>query len=285
MKRDLRSIIALIAILILFALAAAGNWFLTTYFLDNLGFRTGFFVALGLLVVQPVLLSIWCALGNQNTMLRLLFSIGMLVVLTFVYTKVLDTDGAPLEVTLVLCGIVLAIAAIVQIPLWIFRTLTGNVLMLPPRQLEGQPELSRSQYGIKHLLLITTVVALLTTLLRILAPEKALEGRSNAVPWFELSVFLLTFIVAKSLLAFLTLGAVFNQKRRLRFVFAQFVFLIVMPLVCLEVLRRSNLFGVVSVWEPEPIISVFVFFWSLSAAIIIGLGTFYLIGYRLMKPQ
>ena len=167
--------IAVFLLLFLFAIALAGNVLATLHYLES--FRPvpplHFFVAVGFLVAQPCLLSTWCALGGQRTPLRILVSMGMLAILTLVHVKVLDNDGAPLEVALVVCGVALGIAFVLQIPLWIFRAITGQVIDLPS---VGEQDLGDSQYGIRHLLIATTLAAVLITVAKANFPEAAISG-------------------------------------------------------------------------------------------------------------
>jgi hypothetical protein len=155
--------IAVFLLLFLFAIALAGNVLATLHYLES--FRPvpplHFFVAVGFLVAQPCLLSTWCALGGQRTPLRILVSMGMLAILTLVHVKVLDNDGAPLEVALVVCGVALGIAFVLQIPLWIFRAITGQVIDLP---------------SVRHLLIATTLAAVLITVAKANFPEAAISG-------------------------------------------------------------------------------------------------------------
>lgn len=284
MKVRRKKIIATVTILNLFAIAIFGDLLITWYYLDwyyldwGIPFGVGFFVALGLLVAQPFLLCVWCALGSQETIYRILCSMGMLVVLALTFTKQLEQDGAGLKVTLVISGIVLGIAACLQIPLWIFRAVSKQTILLP---LQEESELRVSQFGIKHLLISTTIVAVLIAL----RPEAVLDQNNAGVPWFSLTMFLLFFISACCVLVFLALGLVFNQKRRQVFLICFLLFLFAFPLLGLVITEQSNLFGPIgTVWKQESVANAYTFFWSFATAICVGLGVFYLIGFRLQKP-
>ena len=274
-------IIAIAALLVLFVVALFGNVWGTLYYMKSPpNPPIHYFVALGFLIAQPCLLCIWCALGGQKTMWRILVSMGMLVILTLVYAKILEDDGAPLEVTLFLCGIVVAIVAILQIPLWTFRTLTKQTIALP---IIFDAELGASQFGIKHLLFATTLAAMLIALAKAYFPVSEIDG-TGPVPWFGLITFLLFYVLIACLLTFLMLAAVFNQKHRLVFTFFLGLFLITAPFACIEVMDQTRIFGPSgSGWEIELIARVSTFVWSLAFAIASVLSVFYAIGFRLLK--
>ena len=61
---------ALITLLVIFGIAMLGNILLTLYYLNFLKQDFHFFLAIGLLVAQPCILSIWCALGGQRAVVR-----------------------------------------------------------------------------------------------------------------------------------------------------------------------------------------------------------------------
>ena len=271
-----QSIIASVIIVVLFV-AVCGNWYGTIYFLEpNLEYAISYFIALGLLVAQPYLLSIWCALGSLNAVLRIPFAMGTLTVLTFVYAKVLERDGAPLEAALVISGIALAMTVVLQIPLWIFRAKTKQVIALPV----AKSDLGKSQIGIKHLLVVTTFVAALVSLSRFIIPESALVN--GAAPWSEIVWGALTFILATTLLSFLAIGFVFIPGRRIGILLTLLVFLVATTFGCLAVMSRLNKYGT-TYWDFEAYSFTITFLCANTIAILFVLGIFYLIGYRLTK--
>lgn len=278
-----KQVISLAVIFTLFVVALLGNIFLTWHFLDSFYANVWYFISLGLLTAQPCLLSIWCAFGGQKPLLRILVSMGMLVCLFLVYVKTLENDGAPLEVTFMILGIVAAIVAIVQIPLWLFRIYTRQSILLPA---ETETVLGASQFGIKHLLIATTISAVLIPIAKAFFPTGGFEPPASVPSWFSLAMFLLFFITIGCVFTFLNLAIVFNSKRRWPFLVFLIVFLIAAPLGSVAVWEQSNfarrsLFS--TAWSFNTLVNAFAFVWTLAFTIIGVLLCFYAIGYRVQK--
>ena len=108
---------ALITLLVIFGIAMLGNILLTLYYLNFLKQDFHFFLAIGLLVAQPCILSIWCALGGQRAVVRIPAFMGMLALLFIVYMGILVSSGAPGSIVSILGVCVIAITLIIQIPL------------------------------------------------------------------------------------------------------------------------------------------------------------------------
>ena len=279
-----RKKIALIALLVIFGIAMLGDVLLTWHYLNNFAPNPAFdyFLSLGLLIAQPCLLSIWCALGSQKLIVRIPAAMGMLAVLTIVYLSLLVSDGAPAEVTFVLAGCAIALTLLIQVPAWIFRASTKLTIVLPT---ETKSSISSSQYGIKHLMISTAIAAIVVTVAQANAPH--ISSDQSGVPWLSLILFLAFFIIVASILSFLILAVVFNQKRRLIFAILLMVILLAAPLASLEVLRSvinaSPMPGPNFQWTATEAFNAFCFFFALAAGIMSVLFIFYGIGFRLLK--
>ena len=280
-----RQIIALVILIALFVIAMVGNVYGTLHCLGPGVFgRFDYFVAMGLLIAQPCLLSIWCALGAQKTVVRGLVSMLMVFLLALVYAKVLENDGAPMEVTLIVFGFAIGCVVVVQVPLWIFRIYSQKVIALPS---SGEPELGENQFGISYLLMVTTLVAILTVVGKAAVPESSLSSGPLPFSWFRLAIFFLFVAAFECVLSFLILVVVFNQKRRLFFLLLLILFLLTAPFGFIEGTRVSGVLSRFTIdwWSLEVISKVFGFVWSLAATNTIVLAVYYRIGYRLMAAK
>jgi len=282
----LRQSLALTALVSIFAIALIGNIFGTIYYLSSFtggGPHFDYFVAMGLLIAQPCLLCIWCALGGQNPILRVLISMGMLTALTLTYAKVLENDGAPLEVTLIICGAVGALVVVLQIPLWIFRVSTKQAIVLDL----GDSQSGSNQFGIMHLLIATALVAILTAVTKAYFPTGSIIDGSAPFSWIRLGIFLLSFAISIGLLTFLILAFVFDQKRRIVFLCFLFLFLLAAPLGCIMAMDAFPTFrrGFRSVWTFEIVANVSTIVWANALGVAAVLTVFYAIGFRLRKLE
>ncbi len=166
--------------------------------------------SIGLLVAQPSLLAIWCALGSQRLIVRLPLSVGILFGLFCCFVGSMHSldKSMPLEATVVMLVGASVLFGLIQIPLLMRRRKTGWVL--------GRPEQVGSatedgQFHIKHLLLLTTGVAVLVTIAKTVLPDKGFQGGGE--PWGQIAVFFLSFIFFASLLAWLTVAIIFYSQR------------------------------------------------------------------------
>jgi hypothetical protein len=167
----------LITLILLAVLALLGNICLTTYYFDSATFfEYDFFVCLGLLVAQPCVLSIWCALGSENPLVRLPTSMGILFILLTGYIKTMEMKDSsiPLEVVILISSIAVALTAIVQIPLWIFRRASNQSIQIPSKQ---GTAIALKQFSIKQLLIVMTIAAIVVTVAQATFPA----GQLNAV--------------------------------------------------------------------------------------------------------
>lgn len=279
--RNRRQIWSLAIFLALVLLAVLGNIVLTAIFFEDLAFESiSFFVALGLLVAQPCLLSIWCALGSERVVVRVPAAMGILFILTAVYLKTMHflDSSMPLEVVFFVGGLVLATTIILQIPLWLFRWLSCQVIQLPAA---SKSSISTNQFGIRHLLISMTIAAIIVAVARATVPSGNLEGPS--IPWGQLILFLLYFVITACLLSFLALAVVFSRRKRWLFTVLLFVFLLACPYGGILVMENTRAFGGMLKLGVQETLNMYIFIGSIAAGIISVLLVFHAIGYRLEK--
>ena len=268
---------ALITLLVIFGIAMLGNILLTLYYLNFLKQDFHFFLAIGLLVAQPCILSIWCALGGQRAVVRIPAFMGMLALLFIVYTGILVSSGAPGSFVSILGVCVIAITVIIQIPLWIFRASTKQVVALPSQTESG---IGASQFGIRHLFISTTIAAIVVTVAQ--ANAQYVSFDPTPFPGPGLILFVTFFVIVASVLSFLILAVVFNRNHRLAFVGLLAVILLVLPLPAVEAFHcmwRVPAFQ----WNVDEIFNAFCFVFSLTVGMIGVLYIFYSIGFRVQK--
>lgn len=281
--RDRRQSLSLVILIGLVVIVAAGNIALTSYYFNGPAFQSfSFFVALGLLVVQPCLASIWCALGNERGLVRIPAAMGILVIWLATYLKTLHAldNNLPLEIVVVIGCLVIATCIILQIPLWMFRVTTKQVIRLPA---DLELNLGTNQFGIKHLLIAMTLVAIIVAVLRAAFPESEL-GTTGFFPWWQLSLFLLYFVITTCLLTFLTLAVVFSQRRRWVYASLLAVLLLACPWGGMQAMTTGNLFGGIN-WGIFEWMNMYIFIFSIAAGLMGVLLVFYLVGYRLEKKS
>ena len=282
--RDSRQTVALIMLVVLVMVAIIGNIFGTIFFFEGTRiFWPIFFVALGLLVAQPCLLSIWCALGNERGIWRIPAAMGIVLLLLAIYLKTMEMldDSIPWEVIIAISAITLAISLILQIPLWIFRQTTKQVIQLPT---DADALLASNQFGIKHLLITTTLVAIVLAFVTNAFPESSFQGGTPAGIWMQLILFLVFFICISCLLTFLALAAIFFETKRGIYLVLLSLFLLFCPLASIQFIRSfaGMLFGPIGFGVTE-VVNTYLFVWSLAAGILGIMWIFYFIGYRLKK--
>jgi len=242
-------------------------------------------VAMGMLGAIPCLLSTWCALDELAAILRIPLSMGMLTILTLLYTKLLIGTRPALDETLVLTGIVLVTSLVIQIPLWSLRLWTRHVIALPePKSSEAGP----SQFGISQLLLATTVMALVFAGAKTYFSEVTSESSFSDpwVLWAPVIILYLFFILVVSLIAMVTLAVVFGRARRRTYARLLLFLMFAAPIGTLFFMdqwsRIHNIFGP-DLWTTTAIINSCFAYWALAITNFLVLHLFYAIGYRLTK--
>ena len=167
--------------------------------------------ALGLLVGEICLIGIWLAFGSQTLLLRAGLALGSLFAMTCLYLMGLffhDNQSLPAEVPLIILGISFALVGVLCIPLGLVRWKAKRVIS---RRVVEQ-DIESSQFGIRHLLIVTALTAVLVVLGQNSFPETEFEGDA---PWVEISCFFVIYMLLSCLICLLSLATVFDQKRRL----------------------------------------------------------------------
>jgi hypothetical protein len=273
-----RKIIAWLPLMMWVAVFALGN-FVVPIFVSEVRFRSveGTFYSsiFGLLVVQPCLLAVWLALGNQRLVLRVSIALGILFVLACLFLIALNmvNGSMPLEVYLMCVGLGVMVMLSIAIPLWFFRVRSGGIIALADSRSTHH---SINQFGIKHLLVATTVAGLMIALAQIAIPHAKFRGDA---PWGEIIAFCVALNLFVVLLALLSFAFVFIPKRRLvtgigmvsvgflgPFPVAGFLVNFVSAFQFLETAVNTMSFGVI-----------------LTLAMSLVLASFYWIGFRLQK--
>lgn len=115
----------------------------------------------GVVFCQAALIGMWAGLGATTRMLRLL---GVGVGATYLAVQLgLGLDELGFEIFL----LVILLTSLVSVVTWFVRLFKGNLRKTTPGQTDLQEGL---QFGIRHLMLLTFVVACMTFLGKILAP-------------------------------------------------------------------------------------------------------------------
>lgn len=163
--------------------------------------------SLGLMLAQPCALAVWCAMGSQARIVRIPLTMGILFCLLCQYAATLhalDTN-LPLEVTLIIIVGAFVLTALIQVPLWIFRFKTGFKLSLPGAARDSE---EKNQFGIKHLLMTTTIAAVIIAVCQSVLKSGELEG---GAPWGQILGYLVTFELFISIITLLSFASVFSR--------------------------------------------------------------------------
>ncbi len=213
-----RNISAGILVCALVVAAAVGNTLFTMYFHSlqpgvNTLHEFGLCVAIGALIAQPCLLSIWCFLLDQRIIIRVPVSMGILLGLTCLYISVLRSlengNNLPAEAVLFLTSIPFACVLITGIPMLLLRLLGRRVISCED---SDQPNIESTQYGIRHMFFLMFLIAVL---LLIAQRTFAGIGFQGSAPLIEIIVFVTLFGLLACLLCILSLALVFHPGSRL----------------------------------------------------------------------
>lgn len=150
---------------------------------------------LGGLTAQACLLAIWAALGPQRLLVRLPIAYALMVVGVCSYylgMTLPDWGEMPAEFSVLFAVGLLLLCCGVQLPLVIFRAIIGF-------RIDGEtfdPNTSDEEslrFGLRYLLILTAVVAVLTAMLRFTFPEVGWPG--SGPPWREVLFMMGSFAV------------------------------------------------------------------------------------------
>jgi hypothetical protein len=128
----------------------------------------GFCFILGTMYTQVTLAAAWMAFGPLPFLWRLPLSLASVASLILAFGVNLSLyDGPGWELIIVLGGCLLAQWLIAQVPLWGLGLAYG-VRVLHPSQLQRQPDPRERQFGIRELLIFTTIIGVILGLGRAL---------------------------------------------------------------------------------------------------------------------
>lgn len=263
----------------LVCVAALGNWFIT-FALQGSRDEIAYCFFLGMLLAQTCLLSIWCASVKQRLILRVSLSLGILFSLSCCFVmairKLLDIPGGPdfpLEIPLVCFGIVVGLGLMIQIPLLLLRRYTNRAISI------GQPHpmaTSENQFGIKHVLIATTIVALILGLGQVVFANLQFKGEAR---WGEIVMFLMSLAVLTSIICWLSIGFVFlNQTRIATGITLVLAVFLGSGMVCGILVYAGGFPDPVNVYFNTAAYAI-----GLAVTINVVLVSFYAIGYRMNR--
>ena len=268
---------AIVLTISLVVLALAGNSIGTTVFWNpNIDAEQLLCFVLGMLIAQPCLVAIWFALGIQKFIVRAPLTVCILLLLVAGYVQTLflldGNQGMPMEVPLIALCIALSLFLLIIFPLWIYRIATKHVIS--QRHLKSR--LGEEQFGIKHLLIATTIAAVLVGVGRYAIPDVDFSG----VPIGQIVSFLLPFIATVSLLSYLSCAFVFLGRMRLLIGITIGSVIIVVPVVMFY-FQPNWIFSGVEFTRAAA--NTFMFLLSLAATMLAVLFGYYSIGFRLKR--
>ena len=263
----------------LLVIAAMGN-FIGTWLLWD--FRYGWedslmSSAVGLMAAEICLFGIWLALGSQTLLPRVCLSLGAMFALTCLYlvgVHSLDDGTMPGEVQLTILGIPFVLAGLICFPLGLLRWNSKGAVS---RKVVDQ-DVETSQFGIRHLLTLTAVAAVLVVLAQNAFPNANFEGGASRL---EILDFLTIYMLLTCLICLLSLAAVFDgNRRKLNFIFLPVVVAIgsVVASLVLSGSSRSfqNNLG-------DTIFNSIVYSASMAIGLVAVLAAFYAVGFRFRK--
>ena len=263
----------------LLVIAAMGN-FIGTWLLWD--FRYGWedslmSSAVGLMAAEICLFGIWLALGSQTLLPRVCLSLGAMFALTCLYlvgVHSLDDGTMPGEVQLIILGIPFVLVGLICFPLGLLRWRSKGAVS---RKVVDQ-DVETSQFGIRHLLTLTAVAAVLVVLAQNAFPKANFEGGASRL---EILDFLTIYMLLTCLICLLSLAAVFDgNRRKLNFIFLPVVVAIgsVVASLVLSGSSRSfqNNLG-------DTIFNSIVYSASMAIGLVAVLAAFYAVGFRFRK--
>lgn len=196
----------------LLVIAALAN-FVGTWFFFEIGVSDLTLLALcsafGLLIAEVSLIAIWLAFGSQPLLWRICLSLGSLFTLTCLYVLGLfNLDGhTPAEIPLVTLGIAFAFVGMMCFPLGLVRWKAKRAISRKVVELDVEA----SQFGIRHLLTVTAVAAVLIVLGQNTFPQEDFRG---GTPWLMITYFIAIYMLLSCLICLLSVATVFDQRRR-----------------------------------------------------------------------
>lgn len=240
-----------------------------------LSFFNGMFLSL------PILLSLWMVLGPQIWIIRLPLASGSLLALLGIYlaTISIQSSNAPGEVYWIMSAIALAVVVSIQIPLWIVRFFKRVHISR-----RGSGSSAGSQFSIKHLLIATTVFALVLPLLQwftTLGSARQMPG----VMFREMLGFCGIFILVLAFLTLLSVLIVFAPKLRFWSLALLIIGIILLPFAVVPSISYviGSRFTVGDYFDMG--LNVITFSAANALTMIVSMYLYYSIGFRLESSR
>jgi len=182
----------------------------------------------GILVSEIAILTLWSALASMSWASRIAVSFLTLVFIasTFIAGLRLADSGLPIQIAIIIYGISVLGFVCLNIPLSILRLTRGWKLMGPG---DSETSKNQSQFSISFLLGITTMVAILYTIVRASLPTTSESGMPPI--WWSIVVCIVLTMYSILLLLpsfYLGIGA---KRRWAAFIALVLQFIFVAPLV------------------------------------------------------
>ena len=234
-------------------------------------------LAIGAMLAQPCLLAVWIALGYQQVVIRIPSALGILLGLVMSYLQtlhMLDPSDLPLEVTIFFFSVAAAIFVVAQLPFWIFRTASHQVIARVDKS-----ENTASQFGIRHLMITMTIAAVIVLIVKNVIPSGDWEG---GAPWMQFIRFVTPYFVGICVLALLCTALVFSQGHR-RLLALVIGGVVITGSISLYLMPSNGLVGLSGVGMEIFVRNATLFFLGFSATMIGVLSVYYRIGFRLRK--
>lgn len=149
---------------------------------------------IGFLFVQMLVAAVWTTLAPVKLPTRVLSGTAFVLFVCACMYVCADRDGGGTDAAIAFSGSMLVQWWIYLIPLWLMRAQGWRLGNHSTHSLERRSEF---QFGIKHLLIWTTVVALLISIARWIAPADAVDS----IEIIELIQFVFRMTLGNSLIA------------------------------------------------------------------------------------
>lgn len=233
--------------------------------------------AIGALVAQPCLLAVWLSLSNQKLVVRSSIAIGLIVMLTLGYLAALvgfQRRGMPGQIPLIIGGLSLTIFVLVSIPLIVFRVKTERSIS---KGNKDDVDLNSMQFGIRHILIATTVFAVAIPLAQ---PVFSTLSFDRDTPWFEILTFVGLFALLVWNICLLSVAVVFSNQR-VRYLVVLVLTTLIAPIFVSIML--SLIFDSFRPFELTSCINSVLFAVSFSGSMIMVLWSYRAIGFQLSQ--
>lgn len=270
-----------IIIVALILASLVGNYLVTAFLYElESGAGTNFLtcLALGILTAQPCLLAIWGGMGVQKFVLRIPLTFGIAIFLTIAYIGSLTAkdEFIPLEVNLIIIAHSLTLMLLIEVPLWLLRWKTNVSIS---RQSPRDKPAHDAQFGIKHLMIFTTVAAGVVATTQYAFQKSEFLGDA---PWGEIAGFFVTMAVFVALLTLLTVALVFAEGYRKLAATLLGLHCLVGPFVATEIVNKIRSMPTQN-WI-EFLVNLFGFTITLVSSLVVIMMVFHSIGFKLNRP-